>query len=61
MKTITNIMLEFIDIGKDYRNTDDKQRKRDYEDHVNLVIENDAEARDRNSLYSYWEGLKKGD
>ena len=59
MTSLNKIMLEFIDIGEFYRNTDDERVKQGYEDYVGWVIENEVHAKDKDSIYSYWEGLKK--
>ncbi len=60
MTSLTKIMLEFVDIGKEYREADDERVKQGYEDYVQVIIENEVDKKDRNSLYSYWEGLKRG-
>ena len=57
--TLTKIMLEFVDIGKEYRAADDERIKQGYDNYVGWVIENEVSSADKNSLYSYWEGLKK--
>jgi len=58
---LEKIMLELANLGEEYRNTEDKSVREHYDNYIGIVIENDIGIEHRDNLYSYWEGLKKGD
>lgn len=58
---LEKIILELTNLGKEYRNAEDKLVREHYDNYAGIIVGNNVNIEHRENLYSYWEGLKKGD
>ena len=55
---LEKIMLELVQVGEWYRNSEKGNARSHYDFYANILIENDVDIEHQENCYKYWEKLK---